>query len=98
MTEAAILVRGVELCSQINSLSVLADRNHCAQSKLVVSFDVYCDLLEYTVYIYHYDAEHPATIEDYIFSDELVFEANGHKLDVRIDFFLPSNSIQISMN
>ena len=95
MTEASILARGVELCSQINSMSVLADYQSYDQSTLIVSFDVYCDLLEYTAYLHRYDRDGGSSIEDYLFSDDLIFEANSHKLDVRIDFFLPENSIHI---
>ena len=97
MSESAILARGVELCSQINSLSILAGFTNSDQSRLVVSFDVYCDLLEYTVYLHRCDTEcGSSTIEDFLLSDDLVFEANGHKLDVLIDFFSAENSFHIS--
>jgi hypothetical protein len=95
MSEDAILSKGVELCAQINDLSEQVERQQREQSTLVVSFDVYCALLEYTVYLHRYDALASSSLEDYLCSDDLVFEANNRRLDVHVDFFLSANSIQI---
>jgi hypothetical protein len=94
MSKDAILSKGVELCAQINSLSELIEEQG-EQSTLVVSFDVYCALLEYTVYLHRFDVLASSSLEEYLRSDDLVFEANKKRLDVRVDFFLPANSIQI---
>ncbi len=95
MSEDAILSKGVELCAQINNLSELIEQQQRAQSTLVVSFDVYCALLEYTVYLHRFDTFAASSLEDFLRSDDLVFEANNKRLDVRVDFFLSQNSIQI---
>ncbi|HVN48211.1 MAG TPA: hypothetical protein VMU30_05250 [Bacteroidota bacterium] len=95
MSKEAILEKGVKLCAQINDLSELVKHQQEEQSTLVVSFDVYCALLEYTVYLHQYDASSASSVEDFLRSDDLVFEANNKRLDVRVDFFLPANSIQI---
>jgi hypothetical protein len=96
MSEEAILAKGVELCAQINNLSELVEeQRQKEQSTLVVSFDVYCVLLEYTVYLHRYETLVSSSLEDFLCSDDLVFEANNKRLDVRVDFFLSANSIRI---
>lgn len=91
----AILARGLDLCAQISHMSMQAERLLQPQQSLTVSFDVYCDLLEYSLYLQSYSGETAPTLEDYLRADDLLFETNGRKLTIRVDFFLPSNSIII---
>jgi hypothetical protein len=93
--EEGLFTKAVELCTQIHSLSARADIADHHQSKLIVSFDVYCVLLEYTIFLQQMRAEAGLTLEEYLRCDDLIFDANGHRLDVRVDYFLPLNSIKI---
>ncbi len=95
MSNEAILEKGVKLCTQINDLSDLLEEQNELQSILIVSFDVYCTLLEYTVYLHQFDSASGSTVEDFLRSDDLVFETNNRRLDVKVDFFLPNNSVYI---
>jgi hypothetical protein len=96
MSQETILTRGVELCAQIHSQCLTAQQQQQLRSRLIVSFDVYCDLLEYTVYLHRFDSLPGCTLEEYLSSDDLVFEANGYRLDVQVDFFLPKESVALN--
>jgi hypothetical protein len=91
----ASLLRAVELCTKINAQSAWMEFQHRSQKRLVVSFDVYCRLLEYTVYVRQAEGSAVHCFNDYVRFDDLVYEANGRQLDVRIDFFLSPESIRI---
>lgn len=91
----AFLLRAVELCTEINALSSWMELQHRPQQRLVVSFDVYCVLLEYTVYVRQAAGTAVHSFEEYVRFDDLLYEADGRPLDVRIDFFLPRSSIRI---
>ena len=90
-----LFTKAVELCTQIHSLSTKAEFTNKPQSRLVVSFDAYCILLEYTIFLQQMRGEAGLTLEEYLQCDELVFDANGHRLDVRVDFFMPKNTLRI---
>jgi hypothetical protein len=90
-----LFTKAVELCTQIHSLSMKAEDATQPQKRLIVSFDVYCVLLEYTIFLQTMRAESGMTLEEYLQCDDLVFDANGHRLDVRVDFFLSPGSILI---
>lgn len=96
MSTSAILARGLDLCAQISQMSLQAERLAQESDRLVVSFDVYCDLLEYSLFLQGCNGEQNPTLEDFLLADGLLFETNGKKLSVQIDFFLPNNSIIIS--
>jgi hypothetical protein len=81
--------------TQIHTLSTKAEDANQRQQQLVVSFDVYCVLLEYTIFLQNMRAESGMSLEEYLRCDDLVFDANGHRLDVHVDFFLSQGSIQI---
>ena len=93
--DETMFTKAVEFCTQIHTMSSMADFSHLPQSRLVVSFDVYCVLLEYTMFLQRMRPDEGFTLEEYLQCDDLVFDANGHRLDVRIDFFLPPQSVQI---
>jgi hypothetical protein len=90
-----LLRRAAELCAQINALSSWSREQLRPHRRLVVSFDVYCILLEYTVYMQHVQGSENHSLEEYIQFDDLLYEAEGFPLDVRIDYFLPPNSVRI---
>ncbi len=90
-----LINRAVELCSQINALSEWTDRQNKKQQKLIVSFDIYCVLLEYTVYLQQTGGAGGTVLEDFLLYDDLMYEAGDRPLDVRIDFFLSPNTLFI---
>ncbi len=98
MSANAILARGLDLCAQISILSLQAERLSQPHSCLIVSFDIYCDLLEYSLYLQLAAGETKPTLEEYLTADDLLFETNGRKLEIRVDFFLPANSIIIGID
>jgi hypothetical protein len=90
-----LLRRAAEVCARINALCDWAREQERPHERLVVSFDVYCVLLEYTVYVQQLHGGDGHSLEEYIHFDDLLYEAEGMPLDVRIDFFLPRNSTHI---
>lgn len=91
----AFIQRAIALCTEINVLSAWMRRQQQPQERLVVSFDVYCILLEYTVYVQQAEGTAVHSIEDFVRFDDLMYEADGQPLDVRINFFLPPRSFKI---
>ncbi|MCX6137126.1 MAG: hypothetical protein NTV54_06490 [Ignavibacteriales bacterium] len=93
----ALITRAAEICSQINLLSALMDAQQKEQHRLVISFDVYCTLLDYTAY------KNPAleTEEDVIVAEQMIivndflFETPRHNLEVKVDFFALPGVIDI---
>ncbi|MCX7984310.1 MAG: hypothetical protein N3A63_05360 [Bacteroidetes bacterium] len=91
----AIVTRGIDLCAQISYMSMQAERLSQPQRDLVVSFDVYCDLIEYSIYLQNMSTSSLSTLEEYLQADDLIFQTNSHQLVVVVDFFLPPNTILI---
>ncbi len=87
--------RALEICAQINALSAWTDQQSRPQNRLVVSSDVYWILLEYTVYIHALQGTEGHTLEEYVRTDDLVYDTGPHQLDVHLDFFLPPQSFRI---
>lgn len=94
--DETLLSKALELCTYINMISASMAEGIRTQEKLVLSFDLYCLLLEYTAYVKSLSDERPQTVEELIACDDLLFEALDRQLEVRIDFFLPPNSVMIS--
>lgn len=95
-TVESLLVRGNQLHERVAALSLSLDSQLAPQARLVLSFDLYCLLLEYTVLMGQLNLDHHQTVEELLSYDDLVFDTGIHKLCVSIDFFGPSNSVQIS--
>jgi len=93
----ALLTRSTDICAQINLLSTLQDAQRKDQHTLVISFDVYCTLLEYTAYLNPALEDEEAIIaaEQMIITSDFVFETQHHKLAVKVDFFAPPGVIDI---
>ena len=91
-----VLVRGSHLHERVAALSSSLDSQLAPQSKLVLSFDLYCLLLEYTALMGQLNLEHCQTVAELLTYDDLEFDTGVHKLGVFVDFFGPMNSVQIS--
>lgn len=94
--DETLLSKALELCTYINTISASMDEGIRTQEKLVLSFDLYCLLLEYTAYVKSLSDEKPQSVEELITCDDLLFESLDRQLEVQIDFFLPPNSVVIN--
>lgn len=91
----ALLTKALELCTYINTISASFDKEAKEKPKLILSFDLYCLLLEYTVYLKGLSDANPNTVEELILCDDLLFETPKSQLEVRVDFFLPPNTVNV---
>jgi hypothetical protein len=96
ITVETVLVRGNQLHERVAALSHSLDSQLAPQSKLVLSFDLYCILLEYTALMGQLNMEHSQSVPELLLCDDLIFDTGVHKLMVSVDFFGPTNSVQIS--
>ncbi len=94
-TAEYLLVRGNHLNERIIALSQSLDTQVAPQGKLVLSFDLYCVLLEYTVLVGQLNLTGAQSVEELLAHDDLIFDTGIHKLIVSVDFFSPANSVQI---
>jgi hypothetical protein len=94
-TVEAVLVRGNHLHERVAALSQSLDSQLAPQSKLVLSFDLYCVLLEYTALMGQLNLENGQSVSELLACDDLIFDTGVHKLTVSVDFFGPTNSVQI---
>ncbi len=94
-TDHDMMSRALEICAQINALSAWTDQQDRPHNRLVVSSDVYWILLEYTVYIHALQGTEGHTLEEYVRTDDLVYDTGRHQLDVSLDFFLPPRTFRI---
>ncbi|HTX18083.1 MAG TPA: hypothetical protein VMG34_05410 [Bacteroidota bacterium] len=94
--DEALLTKALELCTYINTISTSLESSSAVPPKLVLSFDLYCLLLEYTVYLKGVSESSAGGIEELILCDDLLFETPQRQLEVRVDFFLPQNTVTIS--
>ncbi len=95
LSDERLLTRASEICASINALSAFLEGRDVPQQRIVLSFDVFCVLLEYTAHLrtsLHYSA---CDVEELLGADDLVFETARRDLPVRIDFFLPANTFDI---
>lgn len=94
-TAEYLLVRGTHLNERVVGLSHSLDTQLAPQARLVLSFDLYCVLLEYTVLVSQLSLAEVQTVEELLSYDDLIFDTGVHKLIVSVDFFSPANSMQI---
>jgi hypothetical protein len=94
-TVESVLVRGNQLHERVGALSHSLDSQLVPQSKLVLSFDLYCLLLEYTALMGQLSLEHGQTVAELLTYEDLEFDTGVHRLGVSVDFFGPMNSVQI---
>lgn len=89
------LVRGVQIHRRINDLSKLwADRS-MPQQTVVLSQELYFALLEYTVLMNESAVNRDLLLWELFHRDELFFDTGEFQLRVRVDFFLPPDTITI---
>jgi hypothetical protein len=91
----AVILKGSQLHERICSLSTFMDSVVDRQETVVLSFDLYCLLLEYSVLLGKFDVMEKLTLEQLLSYEQLVFDTGGVKLRVKVDFLAPVNSVSI---
>ena len=94
-TAESVLIRGNSLHERVASISSALDAQLAPQARLLLSFDLYCVLLEYTALVGQLNLAKGQTVRELLSYDDLVFDTGLHKLVVTVDFFSPSDSLQI---
>jgi hypothetical protein len=92
----AVILKGSQLHERVCTLSSFMESVITRQETLILSFDLYCVLLEYSVLLGKFDVIEKLTVEQLIMYDQLIFDTGENKLVVQVDFFAPQNSITIS--
>jgi len=92
----AVIVKGSQLHERICTLSSFMDSVVARQERLLISFDLYCILLEYSVLLGKFDVAEKLTVDQLIAYDQLIFDTGTQKLRVEVDFFAPQSSVMIS--
>jgi hypothetical protein len=92
----SLLTKASDICSYINALSEHYAVHHRQQKKLIVSFDVYCLLLEYTALLNQtHQNGGSSSLEELIVTPDLIYETKKHQLTVCVDFFSSLGSVEI---
>ncbi len=94
-TAEQVLNRGNQLHERVASISGSLDAQLAPQTKLILSFDLYCVLLEYTALVGQLNLAQGQSVEELLSYDDLIFDTGLHKLVVTVDFFSPFDSVQI---
>jgi len=92
----AVILKGSQLHERICALSTFMDSVVTRQENLVLSFDLYCVLLEYSVLLGKFDVTEKLSVDQLIDYDQLIFDTGAQKLLVIVDFFAPQNSVTIA--
>jgi len=90
-----VLVKGAQIQKRINDLSTqLRDKNFSLE-RVVLSYDLYFALLEYTVLINETQVNRDLLLWELFNRDELFFDTGAEQLRVKVDFFSPKNNVTI---
>lgn len=88
------LLKGTQLYERICALSASLEAKQ-PQTKLILSFDLYCLLLEYTSLVGRLNSGDAATVNELLAYDELMFDTGNDHLLVSVDFFASQDTILI---
>ena len=88
------LLKGTQLYERICALSASIEAEQ-PQTKLILSFDLYCLLLEYTSLVGRLNSGDAATVNELLTYDELMFDTGNYHLLVSVDFFASQDTILI---
>ncbi len=89
------LLKGTQLYERICDLSSRIESEIQDQTKLILSFDLYCLLLEYTSLVGRLNSGDATTVDDLLTYDELMFDTGDYHLLISIDFFAPPDTVVI---
>ena len=90
-----IILKGSQLHERICAVSTFMDSVSNKQEELILSFDLYCVLLEYSVLLGKFDVMEKLTVEQLLGFQQLIFDTGQQKLTVEVDFFAQPNSVTI---
>jgi len=90
-----LLLKGTLLYERIYSFATSMDAYASEPKKLVLSFDLYCLLLEYSLLADHFQSNGAQSIEELFFYEDLMFDSGKFTLHINVDFFAPQESMTI---
>lgn len=90
------LFKGTQLYERICALSAAMEPSGRQQFRLVLSFDLYCLLLEYTALVGRLNSEAGTEVEELFHYDDLMFDTGNYHLAITVDFFASPDTIAIS--
>jgi hypothetical protein len=96
MSQETYLFKGTQLYERICALSASMESSGREQSKLLLSFDLYCLLLEYTALVGRLNSVGGAEVEELFQYDDLIFDTGNNHLAIAVDFLASPETIIIS--
>ena len=90
-----VLVKGVEIHKRINDLSTTYMERNFTQECVVLSYNLYFALLEYTVLVNETRVNSELLLWELLNHDELFFDTGTHRLRICVDFFSPRDTLNI---
>jgi hypothetical protein len=90
------LMKGAELYERIYAQSAAAVDNVPPPTRLTLSFDLFCLLVEYTSLVHRLNIGEGPAVEELLCSDALYFETRERQLSVGVDFFASPDTIVVS--
>lgn len=90
-----VLVKGVEIHKRINDLSTAFSERNIAQEGVVLSYDLYFTLLEYTVRVNETRINPDLLLWELLNHDDLFFDTGTRRLHIIVDFFSLPNTVNI---
>ena len=90
-----VLVKGVEIHKRINDLSTAFSERNITQEGVVLSYDLYFTLLEYTVRVNETHVNPELLLWELLNHDDLFFDTGARRLHIIVDFFSLPNTLNI---
>lgn len=90
-----LLIRGMQLNNRIVDTVKSLPGTRPRHAELILSFDLYCLLMEYFILLYHRDEGVNESLYSLLSYDDLEIQVGSQSLKVSVDFFAPINSLHI---
>ena len=90
-----VVVKGVEIHKRINELSATLKENNFSQERVVLSYELYFTLLEYTVLVNETHVNRELLMWELLNHEELLFDTGTDRLSICVDFFSPRDTLNI---
>jgi hypothetical protein len=90
------LVKGAQLYERICSEAASRPPGVPPPTKVLLSFDLFCLLAEYAALVEGLQKVNSTAMHELLAAEDLILDTGTYQLVVRIDFFLPPNTIHIS--
>ena len=90
-----VFVKGVEIHKRINDLSTAFSERHITQEGVVLSYDLYFTLMEYTVRLNETHVNPELLLWELLNHNDLFFDTGTRRLHISVDFFSSLNTVNI---